>query len=793
MIELQALELFEVALNEVSSAREAFIDNHPDAPREVRARALELLQSDRHALAALQTGGAGAGLYGNREVPPDIPGYRIVRQLGRGGMGAVWLGQRDGGDFEHAVAIKVIRPGILSDSLNSRFRHERQILAQLKHRHIARLYDGGETEDGQPYIVMEYVAGETLRQWLERDPAPSLEERLRVFRQAAAAVAFAHQNLVIHRDLTPGNILVDEDGSAKLIDFGIARPPRSDDETPPQTRITGLSLTPGYAAPERARGEGSSTLLDVFSLGRILALMIQDQDQPELAAIAARAAAGAPEDRYPGVGEMLDDVDRFSSGQPVAGYSDSRRYRFGKFLRRQRVLVAGGTALVLALVGGLGATSWSYVRAEAAREQAERRFGEVRALASFMLYDLYDQLQPVTGNTRSLTLIADRASSYLDALAQERSGDRALALETANGFKRLSDVLGNPEGPNLGQRDVSRAALDKAIAMLEALHRGDPKDAAVARSLARALYSRSVFTYIADDSNEGALRPAQRSVALFAKLAASPRGTVEDRAFALEARLQALKPLVWLDQGEVAVAGMQRLAVESAALVAAAPGSRDPRKTEARINTQLASAMSWTYDVATQRAAYLRSLPVAVRGIALQRQLVADFPGDRMIEMGLLTAIFTQALIHYDLEDWRAADRDFAELERLSAAMLRSDPDDSDLIRRRQTYFSQHAPILVELGRGAEGVAMARRVLAERTAQLAAQPENAGYRREHASAQGLVAETLTLAGQRAEGCRAYRAARESWRELARRSPIDPLVRNNDLAPIDAALRECEDR
>lgn len=500
-IELAALELLESALEQDSNRREAYIASRADLAAPVRERALELLLSDRDAIAGLQTGGAGSTLYGRDDVAPDIPGYRILRQLGRGGMGAVWLAQRIAGDFDHTVAIKVIRPGVLSDGLIERFRRERQILAQLNHPYIARLYDGGETEENQPYIVMEYVAGETLRHWLVSSPAPALKERLALIRQTAVAVGFAHQNLVIHRDLTPGNVLVDAQGQAKLIDFGIARPPRTDEETLPASALTGLSLTPGFAAPERARGEASNTLSDVYSLGKILALAIAGFDEPELAAIAARAAAEKPEDRYPAVSDMIDDLDRYNAGRAIDSFSTSRRYRFGKFVRRETILVASGAALFLALAGGLAATSWSYLRAERARAQAEQRFAEVRDMANFMLFDLDNRLQRTVGNTAARMALVARAQRYLSALAATPTIDPALRLEAARGFNRLAQVQGSPVTPNLGLVDDARANLAKASGLLEGLS-GTSREVQIAR--ARNGFHRAMIALHADADQDGA-------------------------------------------------------------------------------------------------------------------------------------------------------------------------------------------------------------------------------------------------------------------------------------------------
>ena len=434
--ELAALELFEAASMLRADQREAFIAAHDGYTSAIRERALALLQADRDGMAGLRTGGAGTTLYDRDDDPPEIDGYEMMRMLGRGGMGAVWLARRKADDFTHLVAIKIIRPGVLSDGLIERFLRERQILARLNHPHIARLYDGGETLEKQPYIVMEYIAGQTLRQWLAERPHAPLQERMALFRQIALAVEFAHQNLVVHRDLTTGNVLIDEHGQAKLIDFGIARPPRADDEQSAASAITGLSLTPGFAAPERALGEASNTLSDIFSLGRILEAMTGDVADAELRAVAARAAAHDPARRYTGVGDLIDDLDRHAAGRAIDSFSTSRRYRFGKFVRREKLLVASGAALVFALTAGLAGSSWSYLRAERARAQAEQRFSEVRDMAKFMLFDLESQLQRVAGNTTARTALAMRAQRYLSALAGSRLIDPALRLEAARGFTR---------------------------------------------------------------------------------------------------------------------------------------------------------------------------------------------------------------------------------------------------------------------------------------------------------------------------------------------------------------------
>jgi serine/threonine-protein kinase len=462
-----ALELLDEALELPVDEQIAFVEGRDDVPDDVRKHALDLLRAGRGRPASLPTGGAGAALQSGDTSPPVLPGYRIIRELGRGGMGAVWLAEREGADFTHRVAIKLIKPGVLAETLVERFRRERQILARLNHPNIARLYDGGETSDGQPFIVMEFVEGRTLWEWLT-DERPPLARRLAMVRQIAQAVEFAHQNLIIHRDLTPSNVLVTDAETAKLIDFGIARPQAEHDHVA-QSAFSALSLTPGFAAPERARGEASTTLTDIFSLGRILALLIEHSGEPELIAIADRASAEEPAARYPSVGEMIEDIDRFGSHRPIDSFSTARRYRFGKFARRERRLVAASAAILLALVGGLGGTAWAYERSQRARATAEHRFAQLRALARFQLFDLYDRLDSVIGNTAARVELANRAQAYLLELAQSHSDDRQLQLETAQGFIKLAKIQGIPAHPNFGEPQQARDNLDRAEAMLEPL------------------------------------------------------------------------------------------------------------------------------------------------------------------------------------------------------------------------------------------------------------------------------------------------------------------------------------
>jgi serine/threonine-protein kinase len=348
--------------------------------------------------------------------PGDRAGpYRLKRELGVGGMAEVWLADRADGAFVREVALKLPLATRMRRDLAERFVRERDILARLEHPSIARLYDAGVTDDGLPYLAMEYVDGRPITEYCDAGRLP-IEARLELFSQVLVAVQFAHANLIIHRDLKPSNILVTGAGQVRLLDFGIAKLIAGDD-TAAETQLTQLSgraLTPGYASPEQVRGEPLTIGTDIYSLGVVLfellagarpyklkvpsaaqleqAILDAEAAQPsdsisaeaaaarsstvdrvrrtlrgDLDTIVRKALAKQPELRYLTVAEFADDLVRFSSGQVVRARPASLRDRLVKYLRRNRLVVGAATTAALALVAGAAASLW---QANVAREQA---------------------------------------------------------------------------------------------------------------------------------------------------------------------------------------------------------------------------------------------------------------------------------------------------------------------------------------------------------------------------------------------------------------------------------------
>jgi eukaryotic-like serine/threonine-protein kinase len=426
-----------------------------------------------------------------------IGSFTIVRMLGRGGMGAVYLAKRTDGSFEQTVAIKVIQSPNPMSPLLARFQQERQILARLNHPNIARLLDGGETPAGLPYFVMEYVPGQEIDAYCGKR-ALDLRARLRLFLHVSAAVQYAHENLVVHRDLKPGNILVGDDGEPKLLDFGIAKVldplsgPTALTSIPISTRV----LTPEYASPEQVRGDAITTAADIYSLGAVLyrlltgrpphvvehlsplgaARRISEQDAPvatnvptDVGAILQKALHTDPRHRYRSADEFSTDIQRFLDGRPVLAASDSVAYRTAKFLRRHWIPVVAISAIVLALTAGAGVAIWQGRR-------AERRFSEVRQLSNKFLFEFEGAIHNVSGTTKARELVIKTAQEYLDRLATDAGRDPELIHELAEAYHKLGNVQGSPLEGNTGDSKAALASYRRAVALRDSV--GDARASA---------------------------------------------------------------------------------------------------------------------------------------------------------------------------------------------------------------------------------------------------------------------------------------------------------------------------
>jgi serine/threonine-protein kinase len=477
-LEARALEVLEEALERPWDEREAWLAERYGAEHLLHDRVTRLLRSNR--IASLRTGAARL-LSAGEEPPERIGAYRITSLIGQGGMGAVYRAQRATGDFDHVAAIKLIRPGALSDELVQRFRRERQTLAGLSHPNIARLFDGGETEAGEPYLIMEYIEGRPLHEWMDQE-RPALSTRLELFAKVCAAVAHAHRSLIIHRDLTPANILIDMAGQPKLIDFGIAR---TADE--PGGDAPHETATPGFASPERLIGAPTTTLTDIFALGRLLDRLASGSADKDLGAIIRQASAEDPYARYPTVEALAADLERYRKGYAVEARGGGRGYQLRRFVARHRFSVAAAGLVVMLLVGGLAMTLVANRRAELARMEAEQRFEQTRTIAKTLLFDAFDMVGKTPGGTQTQVLLAKTGLIYLDALAGDRFAPIDVRAEVGRGYTRLSRAVGGGGGSQLGKLAEADVLLRKARTVLVPAYAAAPGERVVAEAYAGML------------------------------------------------------------------------------------------------------------------------------------------------------------------------------------------------------------------------------------------------------------------------------------------------------------------
>jgi len=531
-------------------------------------------------------------------------------------MGVVFLAVRAGEQFRQQVALKILRRDFNAPDVLSRFQHERQILARLSHPNIATFLDGGTTPEGDPYIVMEYIEGESLPRYCDARSL-SVRDRIAVFRQACEAVQYVHQNLIVHRDLKPSNFLVTSGGVVKLLDFGIAKILQRDpfQTNADVTRAGELIMTPEYASPEQVRGEPVTTASDVYSLGVLLYELVTGrgpyrvaspalhelaraicETEPEKASTAVGKPGTNPQDisrrrstdperlkrvlrgdidnilrkalqkeaarRYSSAAFFSEDLHRYLENLPVSAHEDSLQYRAGKFVRRHQIPVAAASLAALSLIVGATVAIHEARVANQQRALAEQRFQDVRKLATTFLFDVHDSIQNLAGATPARALIARTGTEYLDRLAGGSNRDPSLEIEIAQGYLRIGDVEGNPFLSNLGNTAAAVDDYRKALALASAAVAAEPTDPKGRRTLAQANVALAGLLPFVGKQKE-ALEPASEAVRIAGQLASAAPHDREAQlllSHAYEARGDVLGGLQSLNLGRVdeAIGAYQR-------------------------------------------------------------------------------------------------------------------------------------------------------------------------------------------------------------------------------------------
>ena len=770
-------EVFHAAVGLAGGEREAFLASACAGDPALRAEVERLVAAhgqagtfiDRPAVERLApwTDDGGDPPAAGRRFGP----YRVVREVGRGGMGAVFLAERADGQFEQRVAVKLIKRGMDTDLVLGRFRAERQILASLEHPNIARLLDGGTTDDGLPYFVMEYIDGEPIDRYAA-ERRLTIGERLELFLQVCAAVSYAHQHLVVHRDIKPVNILVTPGGVPKLLDFGIAKVLHAGADEEPGT-VTGYRLlTPEYASPEQVDGQRATTASDVYSLGVVLYELLTGRSpyrfrsrtpldvieavrtteperpsaavtRPHDAAADGRRGAGAvdwasatrvgstdrlqrrlrgdldtivltalrkePGRRYASVEQFADDVRRHLDGRPVRARADTPWYRAGKFVRRNRVAVTAAALIAVALVGGTVATA---LQAREARAQAQlARAAQGRAERRF-------------NDVRKLANAV--LFDYHDAIRDLPGATPVRARLVRDALQYLDTLAHEAQGDPSLQYELASAY--RRV--------GSVQGGSTAASLGDA---------------QGALESYRKGVRILEALLRAEPQSVRARRGVAELSTD-VSHLLW-EMGDLP-GGLQqaRRARELLEpLVAANPADSAARSTLFR-----------AYDVFGSISIEAGDARSALDSHQKQRDILTSYPDSvrrrPWVRRSLSVAYDHIASAQVELGELPAALENYRRAEALRAGLAAEFPQNADYQRILGAVYFWEGDLLAKMGRTREALDHYRRSLAIGEAQAAADPE--ALAGDVAYALVPIGDMLARLGRHQQALASYRRARE---------------------------------
>ncbi len=675
--------------------------------------------------------------------------YRVVQELGYGGMGAVYLAERTDGKFSQRVALKLLKREMNTAALRRRFQQEREILASLEHPNIARLLDAGTTEDKIPYIAMEYIEGLPIDDFCNKQNL-DLSQRLELFRKVCAAVDFAHRNLIVHRDLKPSNILVNEDGNPKLLDFGISKILSSEFEQLSSATVTKLGvMTPSYASPEQLQNKSVTTATDIYSLGVILFELLSGhrpfetkekdlkeiykavietdpplpssvvntisksfdkkvqakteikQDISELSTIihnfepktaphnsrhtipskvnfnsnslrgdldniVLKALRKEPERRYSSAENLSEDIERYQKGLPITARPNTFSYRAEKFFKRNKASAIAGTLILLAIIGGIGATLWQARVAQAERVKAEKRFNDVRNLANSFLFKLAPKIEKLPGATAAREELVSLALEYLNSLSNEADDDLELQRELAAAYEKVGDVQGNQMTSNLGDTQGAAESYEKALQIRQKLYEKNPNDLTVMSDLASS-YGKYAEIQRQVGTSERVTEYFQKSLDLREEIAERNPNDFESRKnLAIAVRAKGL--MLYSDaKYKEAVEYYRRAGDIYEKLLLEQPENSEVHENFAYMFIDIGEAQGWDDD--------LKAAEISLKkGVDLLTPLAEKNPNNQNLQRSLMLAYMKKGASTIDTENYEKAIKEYIKGVEISENILKADP-----------------------------------------------------------------------------------------------------------------------
>ncbi|MGE3467525.1 MAG: protein kinase [Pyrinomonadaceae bacterium] len=816
-----------------AAARFAFLDQN--CPTELRVKVDELLNSAHTNAEMLDSGPAvvvTADSLVKDRTGERVGPYEIVGDLGTGGMGTVYLAKRADGEFEQQVALKLIRRGMDSDAIVGRFVNERQILASLEHPNIAHLIDGGTTDDGLPYFVMEYVEGDSIIESANTRDL-DLDARLEIFRKVCSAVSFAHQNLVIHRDLKPSNILITKAGDVKLLDFGIAKLLRSDEGE--RTATQNFVFTPEYASPEQVRGEQLTTATDIYSLGVILYELLSGhrpyttsgksideiikavcETEPErpssvvvrpsetsrtsttdnkglstydkkpntrqdssisllqlkgdLDNIILKALRKEPERRYSSVEQFADDILRHIGGRPVTATPDTWGYRATKFIRRNRVGVAAASLILLTVFAGLFATLYQ-------RNRAQQRFNDVRRLANSFLFEFHDSIKDLPGATPARELVVKRALEYLDQLSQESEGDSNLKRELATAYAQIGQIQGNSYHSNLGDSKGAMNSYQRSLEIRQSLVDRDPANRSLRHELADSHEGVGDMHYTMNELPQG-LEAYDRAVAIREKIVSEDPANLEFRyslAGVLSKRgdISGMEGFPNLGDLPRALSSYERsVAMYQECL------NTDPENEKYKLG--YATSLNFYGMLQNSIGDARGAIENGRRSLQIFDLLARANPNNAKYEQHMMAALIS---IRYPLVDEQLFDEALINTQRVIDSMERqsaADPKNAYIRRSLGVSYNALGRIRTEMNEGSTAIDFHQKALRIAEELLTADPESAENRRDVAMTHEFLADSQASKGDHAAAIQNYRRAIQLY----------ALSSGDDLAAAKLGLSKC---